>query len=201
MQRIDSFIEGLPKAELHLHLEGSLEPEQMFKLASRNKIDIPFQTINEVRAAYDFANLQEFLDIYYKGMNVLRTEQDFYDLTMAYCRRVQADNCRHIEVFFDPQGHTERGVPFQVFIAGITGALRDAENEFGMTSKLIMCFLRHLSEESALETLDLAVPYLDHIAGVGLDSSEVGHPPSKFANVFKRAGDMGLLRVAHAGEE
>ena len=201
MQRSDAFIEGLPKAELHLHLEGSLEPEQMFDLAARNKIDIPFQSIDEVRAAYDFANLQDFLDIYYQGMNVLKTEQDFYDLTMAYCRRVHADNCRHAEVFFDPQGHTERGVPFQVFIDGIAGALRDAENELGMTSKLIMCFLRHLSEESALETLDLAAPYLDRIAGVGLDSSEVGHPPSKFAKAFERAGDMGLLRVAHAGEE
>ncbi len=166
MQRSDAFIEGLPKAELHLHLEGSLEPEQMFDLAARNKIDIPFQSIDEVRAAYDFANLQDFLDIYYQGMNVLKTEQDFYDLTMAYCRRVHADNCRHAEVFFDPQGHTERGVSFQVFIDGIAGALRDAENELGMTSKLIMCFLRHLSEESALETLDLAAPYLDRIAGV-----------------------------------
>ncbi len=201
MKRTDSFIEGLPKAELHLHLEGSLEPEQLFDLAGRNRIDIPFQTIDDVRAAYNFANLQDFLDIYYQGMNVLRTEQDFFDLTMAYCRRVQADNCRHVEVFFDPQGHTERGIPFQVFIDGITGALRVAENELGMTSKLIMCFLRHLSEESALETLDLAEPYLDRIAGVGLDSSEVGHPPSKFSNVFRRAGDMGLLRVAHAGEE
>lgn len=201
MKRTDDFIEGLPKAELHLHLEGSLEPEQLFDLAGRNKIDIPFQTIDDVRAAYNFANLQDFLDIYYQGMNVLRTEQDFFDLTMAYCRRVHADNCRHVEVFFDPQGHTERDVPFQVFIDGIAGALRVAEKELGMTSKLIMCFLRHLSEEAALETLNLAEPYLDRIAGVGLDSSEVGHPPSKFVNVFKRAGDMGLLRVAHAGEE
>ena len=162
---------------------------------------VPFQTIDEVRAAYNFANLQDFLDIYYQGMKVLRTEQDFFDLTMAYCRRVQADNCRHVEVFFDPQGHTERGIPFQVVIDGIAGALRVAENELGMTSKLIMCFLRHLSDEAAVETLDLAEPYLDRITGVGLDSSEVGHPPSKFINVFKRAGDMGLCRVAHAGEE
>lgn len=201
MNRTDSFIEGLPKAELHLHLEGSLEPEHMFALANRNKIDIPFRTIDEVRAAYDFANLQDFLDIYYQGMNVLRTEQDFFDLTMAYCRRVHADNCRHVEVFFDPQGHTERGVPFQVFIDGIAGALREAKSELGITSKLIMCFLRHLPEESAIETLELAAPYLDCIVGVGLDSSELGHPPSKFANVFERAGNMGLLRVAHAGEE
>lgn len=201
MKRTDSFIEGLPKAELHLHLEGSLEPEQLFDFAGRNKVDIPFRSIDEVRAAYDFANLQDFLDIYYQGMNVLKTEQDFYDLTMAYCRRVHADNCRHVEVFFDPQGHTERDIPFQVVIDGIAGALQAAEKELGMTSKLIMCFLRHLSEESALETLDLAEPYLDRIAGVGLDSSEVGHPPSKFINAFNRAGDMGLLRVAHAGEE
>lgn len=201
MKSTDSFIEGLPKAELHLHLEGSLEPEQLFDFAGRNKVDIPFRSIDEVRAAYDFANLQDFLDIYYQGMNVLKTEQDFYDLTMAYCRRVHADNCRHVEVFFDPQGHTERDIPFQVVVDGIAGALQTAENELGMTSKLIMCFLRHLSEESALETLDLAEPCLDRIAGVGLDSSEVGHPPSKFINAFKRAGDMGLLRVAHAGEE
>lgn len=201
MKRTDAFIAGLPKAELHLHLEGSLEPEQLFDLAGRNKIEIPFQTIDDVRAAYNFANLQDFLDIYYQGMNVLRTEQDFFDLTMAYCRRVQADHCRHVEVFFDPQGHTERGIPFQVCIDGITGALRVAEDELGMTSKLIMCFLRHLSEESALETLNLAEPYLDRIAGVGLDSSEVGHPPSKFTRVFERAGELGLLRVAHAGEE
>ena len=201
MDSLDVFLNGLPKAELHLHLEGSLEPEQMFDLARRNRIDIPFRSVKEIHEAYDFSNLQEFLNIYYQGMNVLRTEQDFFDLTIAYCRRVHADSCRHVEVFFDPQGHTDRGVPFKTVIAGIAGALESAHEELGITSRLIMCFLRHLSEKAAFETLAEAEPYLDLISGVGLDSSEVGHPPSKFAKVFHQAGQMNLLRVAHAGEE
>jgi len=196
-----AFIAGLPKAELHLHIEGSLEPELMFELAQRNNVAIPFASVEEVRAAYAFSNLQDFLDIYYQGMGVLHTEQDFYDLTAAYCVRADADNVRHIEIFFDPQGHTSRGVAFATVIAGITRALDDARTTYGMTSKLILCFLRHLSEADAEATLDEALPYLDRIAGVGLDSSEVGHPPSKFERVFARAKGLGLKIVAHAGEE
>ena len=196
-----AFIAGLPKAELHLHIEGSLEPELMFELAQRNNVAIPFTSVEEVRAAYAFSNLQDFLDIYYQGMGVLHTEQDFYDLTAAYCARADADNVRHIEIFFDPQGHTSRGVAFATVIAGITRALDDARTTYGMTSKLILCFLRHLSEADAEATLDEALPYLDRIAGVGLDSSEVGHPPSKFERVFARAKGLGLKIVAHAGEE
>lgn len=196
-----AFIAGLPKAELHLHIEGSLEPELMFELAQRNQVAIPFASVAEVRAAYAFSNLQDFLDIYYQGMGVLHTEQDFHDLTAAYCARAHADAVRHIEIFFDPQGHTTRGVAFATVIAGITRALDDARERYGMTSKLILCFLRHLSEADAEATLDEALPYLDRIDGVGLDSSEVGHPPSKFARVFARAKDLGLRIVAHAGEE
>ncbi|KTE19576.1 adenosine deaminase [Sphingopyxis sp. H050] len=196
-----AFIAGLPKAELHLHIEGSLEPELMFELAQRNQVAIPFASVAEVRAAYAFSNLQDFLDIYYQGMGVLHTEQDFHDLTAAYCARAHADAVRHIEIFFDPQGHTTRGVAFGTVIAGITRALDDARERYGMTSKLILCFLRHLSEADAEATLDEALPYLDRIDGVGLDSSEVGHPPSKFARVFARAKDLGLRIVAHAGEE
>ena len=195
------FAASLPKAELHLHLEGSLEPEQMFAFAQRNTIDIPFKSVEEVRAAYDFSNLQDFLDIYYQGMGVLQTEEDFFDLTMAYLKRSQADNVRHVEIFFDPQGHTERGVPFAVTVDGITRALAEGQQNLGITSKLIMCFLRHLSEEDAFATLQQAQPHLEKIAGVGLDSSEVGHPPSKFENVFKAAREHGLALVAHAGEE
>ncbi|MFQ5562633.1 MAG: adenosine deaminase [Parvularculaceae bacterium] len=190
----------LPKAELHLHIEGSLEPEQMFALARRNKLDIPFKSVEEVRAAYDFSNLQDFLDIYYQGMGVLQTEDDFYDLTMAYLNRAQADNVRHAEIFFDPQGHTERGLPFSIAIEGILRALEDGAR-LGVTSKLIMCFLRHLSEEDAFATLEQAGPYLDRIVAVGLDSSEQGHPPSKFTRVFEAARERGLKCVAHAGEE
>ena len=196
-----AFIAGLPKAELHLHIEGSLEPELMFELAQRNNVAIPFASVEEVRAAYAFSNLQDFLDIYYQGMGVLRTEQDFHDLTAAYLARARADNVRHIEIFFDPQGHTERGVAFATVIAGITRALDEAEAHHGLTSKLILCFLRHLSEAEAEATLDEALPFLDRIAGVGLDSSEVGHPPAKFARVFARARGLGLKIVAHAGEE
>ena len=196
-----AFIAGLPKAELHLHIEGSLEPELMFELAQRNQVAIPFASVEEVRAAYAFSNLQNFLDIYYQGMGVLHREQDFYDLTAAYLARASADNVRHVEIFFDPQGHTERGVAFETVITGIARALDDAAASYGMTSKLIMCFLRHLSEAEAEATLDAALPYLDRIAGVGLDSSEVGHPPSKFERVFARAKGLGLKIVAHAGEE
>ena len=195
-----SFIAGLPKAELHIHLEGSLEPELMFALARRNRVGIPFKSAEEVRAAYRFSNLQDFLDIYYQGTNVLRTEQDFFDLTAAYLKRVAADNARHVEVFFDPQTHTARGIPFGVAAAGILQALKDAGAR-GMSSKLILCFLRHLDEADALKTLKDAEPWLDRIAGVGLDSSELGHPPSKFVRVFAAAGERGLKLVAHAGEE
>lgn len=196
-----AFIAGLPKAELHLHIEGSLEPELMFALAQRNAVAIPFASVEEVRAAYAFSNLQDFLDIYYQGMGVLHTEQDFHDLTAAYLARAHADNVRHVEIFFDPQGHTTRGVAFATVIAGITRALDEARNEYGLTSKLILCFLRHLSEADAEATLDEALPFLARIDGIGLDSSEVGHPPSKFARVFARARALGLKLVAHAGEE
>ncbi len=197
----DALIAALPKAELHLHIEGSLEPEMLFALAERNRVEIPFASVEEVREAYAFSNLQDFLDIYYQGMSVLRTEQDFYDLTWAYLERARADNVRHVEIFFDPQGHTERGVAFATVIEGITRALREGEAQFGITHRLIMCFLRHLSEEEALATLEEAGPWLSRIDGVGLDSSEVGHPPSKFARVFARARELGLHAVAHAGEE
>ncbi|HEV7341286.1 MAG TPA: adenosine deaminase [Sphingopyxis sp.] len=196
-----AFIAALPKAELHLHIEGSLEPELMFALAQRNGVAIPFANVEEVRAAYAFSNLQDFLDIYYQGMGVLITEQDFFDLTAAYLARAHADAVRHVEIFFDPQGHTARGVAFETVVTGITRALDDAQARYGMTSKLIMCFLRHLSEAEAEATLDEALPYLGRIDGVGLDSSEVGHPPAKFARVFTRARSLGLKIVAHAGEE
>ncbi len=201
MSDLDAFIAGLPKAELHLHLEGSFEPEQMFAIARRNKAVIPFKSVEEVRAAYRFSNLQDFLDIYYQSANVLLTEQDFYDLTFAYLTRVAADRVRHVEVFFDPQTHTARGVSFAVVADGILKALADGEREFGITSKLILCFLRHLSEADALATFKRAEPWLNRIAGVGLDSSEVGHPPSKFTRVYDAARAAGLKLVAHAGEE
>ncbi len=196
-----TFITALPKAELHLHIEGSLEPELMFALAARNGVAIPFATVEDVRAAYAFSNLQDFLDIYYQGMGVLLTSQDFYDLTMAYLARAHDDAVRHAEIFFDPQGHTARGVSFATVIGGITQALDEAQAKWGMTSRLIMCFLRHLSEAEAEWTLDLALPFLDRIEAVGLDSSENGHPPAKFARVFARARKLGLKLVAHAGEE
>ena len=201
MTDLNALIAALPKAELHLHLEGSLEPEQLMAFAARNKVDIPFASLEEVKAAYNFSNLQDFLDIYYQGMSVLQTEADFHDLTDAYLQRVHADNVRHVEVFFDPQGHTERGLPFATPINGILAALDAAKDKYGITYKLIMCFLRHLSEEDAFETLAQAEPFLDRIHGVGLDSSEVGHPPSKFERVFAAARAKGLKLVAHAGEE
>lgn len=198
---IEEFIIGLPKAELHLHLEGSLEPEQMFEFAKRNHIDIPFKNIGEVKKAYQFNQLQDFLDIYYTGMNVLQTEQDFYDLTANYLRKVASENTKHVEVFFDPQGHTERGVKFETAVTGIYNALSEVGAELGVTFKLIMCFLRHLDEDSAIETLKTAAPFKHMIMGVGLDSSELGHPPRKFERVFKQAKQQGYKLVAHAGEE
>ncbi|WP_109809407.1 adenosine deaminase [Sphingosinithalassobacter portus] len=201
MTNLTSFVQGLPKAELHLHIEGSLEPELMFALAERNKVSIPFASVEDVRAAYDFSNLQDFLDIYYAGANVLRTEADFCDLATAYFDRAAADGVRHSEIFFDPQTHTDRGIPFQVVADGLLAGMAEAEAKHGLTSKLILCFLRHLDEDAAFETLKAAEPWLDRIEGVGLDSSEVGHPPSKFARVFEAARGMGLKAVAHAGEE
>jgi len=195
------FIAGLPKAELHLHIEGSLEPELMFDLAQRNRIAIPYASAEDVRAAYSFSNLQDFLNIYYAGAEVLRTEADFHDLALAYFRRAAADSVRHAEIFFDPQTHTDRGIPFQVVADGLLSGMTAAKAELGVSSSLILCFLRHLDEDAAFATLKAAEPWLDRIIGVGLDSSEVGHPPSKFQRVFDRAGQMGLKRVAHAGEE
>jgi adenosine deaminase len=200
-QDLDAFITGLPKAELHLHIEGSLEPEQMFAFARRNRIDIPFASVEELRAAYSFTRLQDFLDIYYQGANVLRTEEDFHDLALAYFARAHADGVVHAEIFFDPQTHTDRGLPFAVAADGLLAGMRAAEERYGITSQLILCFLRHLDESAAFATLQAAEPWLDRIAGVGLDSSEVGHPPEKFARVFAAAGAEGLKRVAHAGEE
>ncbi len=201
MTDLDAFIDGLPKAELHLHIEGSLEPELMFALAQRNGVQIPFDSVEAVRAAYDFSNLQDFLDIYYAGANVLLTRQDFEDLAFAYFQRAAADNVRHAEIFFDPQTHTDRGVPFGVVVEGLIAGMDRAKAELGVTSGLILSFLRHLSEDEAFATLEMAKPYLHHFIGVGLDSSEVGHPPSKFVRVFAAARDLGLKLCAHAGEE
>jgi adenosine deaminase len=198
---MNAFIQDLPKVELHLHIEGSLEPELLFKLAQRNGISLPYASPEALRTAYDFEDLQSFLDIYYQGANALITEQDFYDLTWAYLERCKADNVIHTEIFFDPQTHTERGIAFETVIKGIHRALQDGETTLGMTSQIIMCFLRHLPEDSAIETLKQALPYKDLIVGVGLDSSEQGHPPEKFARVFKMAKEHGFLTVAHAGEE
>ncbi len=199
--QLDALIDGLPKAELHMHIEGSLEPAMMLALARRNGIDLPWADVESIQAAYRFRNLQDFLDLYYQGMNVLRTPEDFYDLTAAYLARARADGVRHVELFFDPQGHTSRGVPFDHVIEGLWQALTEAERDHGLSSHLILCFLRHLSEDDAFETLKEAEPYRDRFIGVGLDSSELGHPPTKFARVFARARDMGLKLCAHAGEE
>lgn len=196
-----TFIHQLPKVELHLHIEGTLEPEMMFQLAQRNHIDLPFASPQEVKAAYEFTNLQSFLDIYYQGANVLIEEQDFYDLTWAYLLKCQQDNVIHTEIFFDPQTHTARGIHFDTVIAGIDRAMKDGLEQLGITSRIIMCFLRHLDEESAFEVLEMALPHKDKIIGVGLDSSELGHPPEKFERVFSKARDEGFLTVAHAGEE
>lgn len=198
---LDAYITGLPKAELHLHIEGSLEPELMFELAQRNGLTIPFDSVEAVRAAYAFSNLQDFLDIYYTGANVLLTRRDFEDLAFDYFRRAAADNVRHAEIFFDPQTHTDRGVPFGVVVEGLIAGMDRAAAELGVTSGLILSFLRHLTEEDAFATLEAAKPYLHHFVGVGLDSSEVGHPPSKFERVFAAARALGLKLCAHAGEE
>jgi adenine deaminase len=197
----EAFIASLPKAELHIHIEGSLEPELMFALAERNRIAIPFASVEALRAAYRFERLQDFLDLYYQGAAVLRTAEDFRDLARGYFDRAAADAVAHAEIFFDPQTHTARGVPFGVAMEGLLAGMAEARAAHGVTSKLILCFLRHLSEEEAFATLAEAEPWLDRIEAVGLDSSELGHPPSKFARVFERAGTMGLRRVAHAGEE
>lgn len=192
---------ALPKAELHIHIEGSLEPEMMVALAQRNGIKLPYASVEAVRAAYQFENLQSFLDLYYAGAQVLQTEQDFYDLTWAYLQTCAAQHVRHTEIFFDPQTHCDRGISFEVVHSGITQALLDARVQLGISSALILCFLRHLSAEAAMATLEQALPYRDSIIAVGLDSSELGHPPSKFQAVFDRARAEGFLTVAHAGEE
>lgn len=200
-----AFISGMPKAELHLHIEGTLEPELMFALAQRNRVALPYASVEALRAAYDFTDLQSFLDLYYAGAAVLQTEQDFYDMTRAYIDRARADQVRHAELFFDPQTHTERGIAMEVVFAGIARALREAREQHGFTSALILCFLRHLSEEAAFTTLDAALPlraaYADLWIGIGLDSSERGHPPEKFARVFAHCQELGFRLVAHAGEE
>ncbi|MBS0223578.1 MAG: adenosine deaminase [Proteobacteria bacterium] len=201
MTDLDAFIAKLPKAELHIHVEGSLEPEMMLALARRNGVALPYASVESVQAAYCFTQLQDFLDLYYQGMSVLIEEQDFYDLAMAYLRRAAAQNVRHCEIFFDPQGHMDRGIPFRTVIDGLWRARCDGERELGITGGLIMCFLRHLDEASAERTLDEALPWRERLIGVGLDSSEKGHPPSKFQRVFARARNLGLPTVAHAGEE
>jgi len=201
VSKIIELIKKIPKAELHLHIEGSLEPELMFKLGKRNKIEIPFKSIEEIRSAYNFHDLQSFLDIYYQGSNVLIQQQDFFDLTWAYMLKCREENIVHTEIFFDPQTHTDRGIEFGLVINGIHKALLRAEKELEISSKIIMCFLRHLDEESAFKTLDQALNHKNKIIGVGLDSSELGHPPRKFERVFKKAMKEGFLTVAHAGEE
>ena len=195
------WLNGLPKIELHLHIEGTLEPELLFKLAKRNSIQLPFNSVNEVKKAYQFSNLQDFLDIYYQGAEVLLHKQDFYDLTWAYLLMCKQQNVMHVEPFFDPQTHTVRGVAFETIVSGIAEALADGKAKLGITSRLIMCFLRHLSEESAIETLKSSEQFTDVIYGVGLDSAEMGNPPEKFINVFTKAKGMGYKLVAHAGEE
>jgi adenine deaminase len=194
-------IQKLPKVELHLHIEGSLEPEMMFSLAGKNGVALPYASVEAVRAAYNFHDLQSFLDLYYAGCAVLRDRRDFYALAMAYFTRAHADNVVHAELFFDPQSHTDRGIPMEVVLSGLRDAMDDAHRRYGITSSLILCFLRHLSEEAAFATLDAATPFLKEITGVGLDSGERGNPPSKFERVFAKARDLGLRPVAHAGEE
>jgi adenosine deaminase len=194
-------IRRLPKVELHLHIEGTLEPEMMFSLAGKHGVRLPYASVEAVRAAYNFHDLQSFLDLYYAGCAVLRDRRDFYALAMAYFTRAHADNVVHAELFFDPQTHTDRGIPLEVVIAGLRDAMEDAHRRYGMTSDLILCFLRHLSEEAAFATLDAALPFGSELTGVGLDSGERGNPPSKFARVFAKARGLGLRPVAHAGEE
>ena len=201
MSALQQFIAGLPKAELHLHIEGSFEPELMFDIATRNGSKLPYKSVAELRDAYRFQSLQDFLNLYYQGMSVLQTEGDFYDLTYAYCRRAHADNVRYTEIFFDPQGHTERGIAFELVLNGISAALDDAEGDFGLRSGLIICFLRHRPQASAQRALDQALVHKQRILGVGLDSSERDYPPENFASVFARAREEGFRLVAHAGEE
>jgi adenine deaminase len=201
MHMPDTLVQSLPKCELHIHIEGSLEPELMFALARRNGIRLPYASVEALRQAYRFRNLQDFLDIYYRGMSVLITEQDFYDLGWAYLERAHADNVRHVEMFFDPQGHTGRGVAFATVVSGLHRAVVTAERELGIHASLIMCFLRHLDEADAERTLDAALGFRERIVGIGLDSSEVGNPPSKFKRVFARAREAGFFLTAHAGEE
>jgi adenine deaminase len=201
MQATEGLIKRLPKCELHIHIEGSLEPEMMFALAHRNGIQLRYPSVEALRQAYQFGDLQDFLDLYYQGMSVLITEQDFYDLAWAYLQRAHADNVRHVEMFFDPQGHTSRGVAFATVISGLHRAIVDAHEKLAVQASLIMCFLRHLDEADAERTLDAALPFKDRIVGVGLDSSEKGNPPSKFKRVFARARDAGFFLTAHAGEE
>jgi adenine deaminase len=195
------FIRALPKAELHVHIEGTLEPELVFALAAKHGIQLPYRSVAELRAAYRFDDLQSFLDIYYAGANVLRDVADFHAMTSAYLRRAHEDGIVHTEIFFDPQSHTARGIPMAVVMEGLTQALEEAQAQTGMTHRVILCFLRHLSAEDAMQTLEQALPWRDRLAGVGLDSSESGHPPSKFTAVFERARSLGLFTVAHAGEE
>jgi adenosine deaminase len=199
--RLPALLRAMPKAELHIHIEGSLEPELIFRLAQRNGVTLPYESVETLRAAYAFTDLQSFLDIYYAGASVLLKEQDFFDMAWAYLQRAAADNVQHAEIFFDPQTHTARGVPFETVIKGLDHACHRAHQELRISAKLILCFLRHLSEEEALATLEQALPYKHHFIGVGLDSSERGHPPEKFARVFDRARAAGLHVVAHAGEE
>jgi len=201
MHEMDSLIRRLPKCELHIHIEGSLEPELMFALARRNGVRLPYASVEALRQAYQFRHLQDFLDLYYQGMSVLVTEQDYYDLAWAYLQRAREDNVRHVEMFFDPQGHTARGIAFSTVIGGLHRAVVDAARELGVGASLIMCFLRDLDEADAEKTLDRALAFKDKIVGVGLDSSELGNPPSKFARVFRRARDEGFFLTAHAGEE
>ncbi len=201
MSAVAQFIEGLPKAELHVHLEGTLEPEMMFELARRNGVNLPYSSVDAVRAAYRFQNLQDFLDLYYQGTNVLRERCDFYDLTWAYMQKAKLQNVLHAEVFFDPQAHTRRGIQFAEIIDGIHEGLYDAQNRLGVSSKLILCFLRDLTAQDAMATLDEALPYKERIVAVGLDSAEIGNPPAKFIEPFGRARNEGFLAVAHAGEE
>ncbi len=201
MSEIIELIKKVPKTELHLHIEGSLEPELMYKLAKRNKIKIPFRSVDEIKTTYNFYNLRSFLDIYYQGAKVLITEQDFFDLTWTYLLRSKKDNVVHTEIFFDPQTHLDRGIMFDLVINGIYRAILKAEKELKISSKIIMCFLRHLDERSAFKVLDQALMHKDKIIGVGLDSSEIGNPPSKFERVFNKAIEKGFLTVAHAGEE
>ena len=201
MSKHSDLIQRLPKAELHLHIEGSFEPEQMMAFAERNRITLPFKTLEEVKAAYNFDDLQGFLDLYYQGMNVLRTEQDFHELTFAYLERVKRDNVVHVEIFFDPQAHTERGVAFGTVTEGILSALKRGEKELGITSELIMSFLRHLSEDDGFALLKESEPWHEHFIGVGLDSSEIGHPPLKFQRLFEECRKRGFKLCLHAGEE